>query len=163
MFSLDKKKASLRALGRKVPLKALSHVQPIFLLQMLIGLSQVLNGGGARPEALARALILDGQQRLRRIRKAAPHLDLSLEHLLSRIRPSETRDERLSDEESAVQAMLEMCLGLMLRWLSKAADQSYPHPSSSIVVRRLPSADMTPPFCFSSLHLLFRARSCLIS
>jgi hypothetical protein len=162
MFSLDREKAALRALGQKVPLKALPHIQPIFLLQTLIGLSQVLNGGAAQPEALARALILDGQQRLRRLREVAPHLDLSLEHLLERIRSSDKGDEHLSDEESAVQAMLEMCLGLMLRWLSKVDDPAYACPSS-IVVRRLLSHDAHRPYCFSFLPPLFRARSCLIS
>jgi hypothetical protein len=137
-------------------------VQPVFVLQMLIGLSQVLNGGAARPEALARALILDGQQRLRRLREAAPHLDLSLAHLLDRIRSSEARDEQLSDEESAIQAMLEMCLGLIMRWLSKADDRLHPHASSIALKCLLPFAVLLPS-CPSFLHLLFRARSCLIS
>jgi hypothetical protein len=163
MLSLGKKKAALCALGQKVPLKALPHVQPIFLLQMLIGLSQLLNGSAAQPEALARALILDGQQRLRKLRKAAPHLDLSLEPLLNRIRPNGTADGQLSDEESAAQAMLEMCLGLLLHWLSKADNQPYPH-ASSIAMKYLPPFDVLLPSHPSSLHpLRFRARSCLIS
>ncbi len=162
MISLRKKKAALLALGRKVPLKALPHVQPIFLLQVLIGLSQILNGGAANSEALARALILDGQQRLRKLREAAPHLDLSLAHLLNGIHPTQTADEDPSDEESAVQAMLEVCLGLVLRWLSKADDQSYPY-ASSIAVKRLPSFDVPLSSYPSCLHFLFRARSCLIS
>jgi len=161
MFSLgDKRKEALRALGRRVPLKGLPNVQPIMLLQMMIGLSQALNGGSARPEAVARALVLDGQQRLRALRKAAPHLDLSLGRLLSKICSSETSDDHLSDEESAVQAMLELCLGLMLRWLSKGDDRLHAKPAG--VVRVLGCDILLFPR-YSSYHPLFRARSCLIS
>ncbi len=163
MLSLGEKKAALRALGQKVPLKTLPRVQPIFLLHMLIGLSQLLNGSAAQPEALARALILDGQQRLRRLRKAAPHLDLSLEPLLNRICPNGMADGQLSDEESAAQAMLEMCLGLVLHWLSKTDNEPYSH-ASSMAVKHLLSFDVLLTLCPSSLHLPpFRARSCLIS
>lgn len=162
MVSLGKRKASLRALRRKVPLPALPQVQPMFLMQMLIGLSQVLNGTAAKPEALARALILDGQQRLRKLRDATPHLDLSFVPLLDRIRPSETVDEHLSDEQDAVQAMVEMCLGLLLHWLSKGNDPPY-HQASSIRMKHLPSLDVLFFSRFSDLHLLFRARSCLTS
>jgi len=161
MILLTRRTASLQALRRKVPLDALPHVQPMFLLQMLIGFSQILNGGAARSEALARTLILDGQQRLCRLREVAPHLDLSLVPLLEKIRPSETGDEPFSDEERAVQAMLEMCLGLVLHWLSKRDDEFCPCVFS-IVVKRLPVLDVVLASCFSSLHLLFRARSCLI-
>ena len=161
MISLGKRKAALRAWGQKVPLKALPHVQPVFLLQMLIGLSQVLNGG-AHPEVLASALILDGQQRLRKLCKIAPHLDLSLQCLLSRIRPPEMVEEQLSDEESAFQAVLEMCLGLLLRWLSRVGDRFCPRVSSFAASRSLPFDVL--PLSHSSVHLLlFRARSCLIS
>jgi hypothetical protein len=129
---------------------------------MLIGLSQVLNGSAAKPEALARALILDGQERLRALRKAAPHLDLSLDRLLSRICSNETMDEQLSEEESAIQAVLEMYLGLILRWLSKSDDWAGPR-TSSVVVKPLPPLDVLLMSLSSSPHLLFRARSCLIS
>jgi hypothetical protein len=161
MFSLGKRKAVLHTLGQKVPLKALPHVQPIFLLQILIGLSQILNGSAAQPEALARALILDSQRRLQRLREAAPHLDVSLDTLLNKIRPHGTADEDLSDEESAVQALFEMCLGLMLHWLSKANDRSYP-PLSSVAAKRLPSVGVLLRSISPSLHLLVTARSCLI-
>lgn len=162
MFSLGTDTVDLRALRRKVPLKALSHVQPIVMLQMVVGFSQVLNGNAAQPEAVARALILDGQQRLRMLREAAPHLDLSLGGLLRRIRANETSEEHLSEETSAVQALLEMCLGLMLRWLSRRDDQTYTTPPDTGI----------GPFSFSELLLLpylsspdrlFRARSCPIS
>lgn len=161
MFSLGKKKAALRALGRRVPLKALPNVQPILLLQMVIGLSQTLNGAVAQPEAVARALITDGQQRLRALRRAAPNLDLSLSRLLRKICSSEMSEDDLSDEESAVQAMLEVCLGLMLHWLSKKKDRPYADAPSTGGKRVLLADASSMPH--PSLYLLFRARSCLIS
>lgn len=161
MSSFSRRKGSLRALRRKVPLHALPRVQPTFLLQMLIGLSQVVNGGAAKSEAVARALILDGQQRLRRLQEVAPHLDLSLAHVLEKIRPNDIVDEHPSDEETAVQAMLEMCLGLLLRWLS-GAPAPFHRRASPFLARCLPVLDVSFSPRFSSLHLLFRARSCLI-
>lgn len=162
MFSLGKNTVDLRALRRKVPLKALSHVQPIVLLQMVVGLSQALNGNAAQPEAAARALILDGQQRLRRLRAAAPDLDLSLGGLLRKICANETPEAHLSEEASAVQAMLEMCLGLMLRWLSKRDDQSFT-PPPDVGVGLLSFAEFLLLPHISSPDHLFRARSCPIS
>lgn len=162
MFSWGKRKAALRALGRKVPVKALPDVRSLFLLQMVIGLSEALNGSAAQMETVARALMLDGQQRLHALRKAAPHLDLSLDRLLSTIRSHETPDDPLSPEESAVQAMFEVCLGLMLRWLSKRDDYLCPQ-ASSITARRVFSFDVPLPSCDSFSQHLFRARSCLIS
>ncbi|MGD2104112.1 MAG: hypothetical protein PVJ55_03220 [Anaerolineae bacterium] len=156
---MSNKRIDLRALRRQVPLKALSHVHPILLLQVAVGFSQVLNGSAAQPEAVARALILDGQQRLRVLRQAAPHLDLSLSRLLGRICSSERSEDHLSDEESAVQAMLEMCLGLMIRWLSKKDDQSYSHPPDAGIGLLFPSELLLHP-CLAFPHLLFKARSC---
>jgi hypothetical protein len=162
MFSLSKRAAALKALGRKVPLRTLTKMQSAVLFQMLIGLSQAVNGGAAQAESVARALILDGQRRLRALRRAAPHLDLSLTRLLSRIRSNDMPDDRLSDEESALQAVLEVCLGLMLRWLSGRDDRLHTTPScetgGSTEFFELPW-----PSRLSSSHLLFRARSCLIS
>jgi hypothetical protein len=162
MFSLSKRrKAALRALGEKVPLKGLPDVRPLLLLQMVMGLSQILNGGAAQYRAVARALVRDGEQRLRELGKAAPHIELSLGRLLSRICSSEMSDDDLSDEESAAQAVLEMCLGLMLHWLSRRDDRSYPHVTLG-EGGRLFALDV-PSHPRSSLHPLFRARSCLIS
>ena len=162
MFSLSKKRRNpLRVLGEKVPLKALPDVQPLLLLQMVMGLSQILNGGAAQSRSVARSLIRDGEQRLRALGKAAPHIDLSLGRLLSRMCSSEMRGEDLSDEECAAQAVLEMCLGLMLHWLSRWEDRSYPHVALDRGKRLFPVGVLSPPCSF--FHPLSRARSCLIS
>lgn len=162
MFSLGKKSVDLRALRRKVPLKALSGVQPIVLLQMAVGFSQALNGNAAQPEAVARALILDGQQRLHALREAAPQLDLSLGGLLRKICANETSSEHLAEEAVAVQALLEMCLGMMLRWLSRQDDQS-DAPSPDIAVGPLSYSGLQLLPYLSFPDHLFRARSCPIS
>lgn len=151
--------SSLRALGRTVPLKALPPVQPVFLLHALIGFSQTLNNSAAQLEALARALIIDGQQRLRTLRDAAPHLHLPLEQLLEIVRSKDDNSENLPEEESVVQAMLAMCLGLMLQWLSKSNYRSYPAVSSIAWKPFLPRD--VPSRCFSLL-LPLRVRACPI-
>jgi hypothetical protein len=152
---------SVRALGRKVPLEVLPQVQPILLLHTLIGLSQTLNSSAVQLEALARALIMDGQQRLRRLRNAAPHLHLPLEQLLEMVRREDDNREHLSKEESALQAMLEMCLGLMLQWLSRRDCCSYP-ATASITGKLVLPVDAffrSRPF---PLLLPFRVRACPI-
>jgi hypothetical protein len=148
-------------LRRKGPLKVLPEVQPIFLLQALIGFSQTLNGSASQLEALARALIMDGQQRLRRLRDAAPHLHLPFEELLEMVRSKDHNREDLSDEESAVQAMLEMFLGLMLQWLSRANCCVYPAVSSLTWKLILPADAPFPP-CSLRLLLPLRVRACPI-
>ena len=161
-MSLLSKKAisSLRGLGRQVPLGTLPQLQPILLLQALIGVSQTLNSSAVQLEVLARTLIMDGQQQLRRLRDAAPHLHLPVEQLLQMIR-SEDKRQDLSDEESMVQAMLEMCLGLVLQWLSRSNCQSYPSVSSVTGKPVLPVDAL-----FRSRHLLLllplRVRACPI-
>lgn len=162
MFSWSKRRAALRALGRKVPLKAVSDLQSVFLLQMMIGLSQVLNDGATQAETRARTLVLDSQQRLRALRQAMPYLDLSFDRLLSRVGPNKTPDDPLSPEESAVQAMLEMCLGLILRLLSKPGGH-FSARAPYILGKIAISFDVPLLPCFSSQYPLFRARSCLIS
>jgi hypothetical protein len=161
MLSSRKKKSRflLRTLGRKVSLKGLPHVQPLFLLQILIGVSQALNGSAAHAEALARALVLDGRRRLSGLRHAAPHLNLSLDQLLRMARSDERSNDDLSAEESATRALLEVCLGLMLRWLSKRNRPS--HPSMSCGPSRCSfSVDIPFPLTFFSLILPLRARAC---
>jgi hypothetical protein len=163
MSPLSKGKAvsSLRALGRKVPLRALAQVQPVVLLQTLIGFSQTLNGSAAQLERLARALIMDGEQRLRRLRDAAPSWRLSLGQFLERVRSKDDHTERLSEEESAVQAMLQLLLGLMLEWLSKRSSCSHsavPSIGSKLFVLFDP---LFPPWRFPLL-LPPRIRACPI-
>lgn len=153
--------SSLQALGRRVPVKALPQLQPILLLHALIGFSRTLNSSAAQLEALARALIMDGQQRLRTLRDAAPHLHLPLEQLLEMVRSKDLNTAHPSKEESAVQAMLEMCLGLMLQWLSKRNYRSYPAVSSIAWNLFLP-VDALFRSCHLPLLLPLRIRACPI-
>jgi hypothetical protein len=148
-------------LGRKVPLKVLPQVQPILLLQALIALSHTLNGSAAQLEALARTLISDGQQRLGRLRDAAPHIHLPLDQLLEMVRFKGDNREDLSEEAIAVQAMLEMYLGLMLQWLSKRNCRFYPAMSSVARKHLFPANVLLPPR-YSPLLLPLRARACPI-
>ena len=112
--------SSLHALRRKVTLEALAGLQPLLLLQMLVGVSQTVNGSVARSQALARTLLLSGQQRLRDLLAAAPRLHLPLEQVL-RVRHSGEAER--TPEEAAAQALLELCLGLMLQWMAEHACQ----------------------------------------
>lgn len=152
----------LRTLGRRVTFEGLPRLQPIFVLQILVGLSQALNGSAARVEALAGALVLDGQRRLSQLRSAAPHLSLSVEQLRRMALSGERNVEDLSAEESAVQGLLEVCLGLMLQFLSSADRRSYPSALRGSEKHLLCPALRFFPL---SLPLLFplRARDCLIS
>jgi len=151
----------LRTLGRKVSLKGLPHLQPVFLLQILIGVSQALNGGAAQAEALARGLVLDGQRRLSELRNAAPQVSLSLEQLLKVAHANKRDEEDLSAEESAVQALLEVCLGLMLRLLSKK-DQRWCPSLYAVPPIRLFCYNARFPFVAFPLILPLRARACPI-
>jgi hypothetical protein len=153
--------SSLRALGRRVHLKALPQVQPIFVLQILIGLSQTLNGSAAQLEALGRALMIDGQQRLRSLRDAAPHLHLPLEQLLEIVRSKNDNQEDLSEEENAVQALLEVYLGLVLQWLLKWDCGSYPTVSYHACKLFFPF-DTLFPSCRLPLLVPLRVRACPI-
>jgi len=107
---------SLHALRRKVTLEALAGLQPLLLLQMLVGVSQTVNSSVSRSGALARTLFLSGQQRLGDLLAAAPRLHLSLEQVLEVCRSGDT--ER-SPEETAAQALVELCLGLMLQLMAE--------------------------------------------
>lgn len=122
MSFLAKRKASisLRALQQKVPIEALAYLQPILLLRVLLTVSQSLQGRIPQPEALARTLLLDGQQRLRKLLDAAPRLNLPLDKVAEIIHANDADDD-LTPEEDAVQALLEMCLALMLRWMSQGS------------------------------------------
>lgn len=157
LFGKNKASPSLRALRQKVAVETLAHVQPILLLRILIGLSQSLNGGIAQPEALARALLLDGRQRLRRLLDAAPRLNLPLEDVLEILHSDDGDDEERTAEESAVQALFEMCLGLILQWLAEKNTLSQA-PAFSGNVQRIDT------FFSPSLHFLLlrppRTRAC---
>jgi hypothetical protein len=112
--------SGLEALRRKVNLETLAHLQPLMLLQMLVEVSQTVNDGVSSSQALARTLLLSGQQRLRELMDAAPRLHLPVERVIELCRAG---DAERTPEETAAQALFELCLGLMLHWMAKAACQ----------------------------------------
>jgi hypothetical protein len=115
--------SSLEALRRKVNLETLALLQPLMLLQMVVGVSQTVNEGVSNSQALARTLLLSGQQRLRELMDTAPRLHLPVERVLELCRADAA--ER-TEEEAAAQALFELCLGLMLHWMAKTAGQRRP-------------------------------------
>lgn len=145
-----------------MPLQVWPKVEPLLLLKLVVDLSQVLDGAVAQPEAVARAMIRDGRQRMRALRLGAPNLDISFSRILTWISSESTAHEHLGDDEDALQALLEMCLGLVLRWLSRRREPSQvqPSPLSSGAFR---FSERRWLLCFFSLHRRSRARSCLIA
>jgi hypothetical protein len=144
---------SLHALRRKVTPEILAHLQPLLLLQMLMGVSQAVHGSLSRSQALARTLLLNGQQRLGDLLAAAPRLHLPIEQVLD-IGRSDGAEH--TPEETAAQALLELCLGLMLQW---TAQDGRRRCATALPSRR----QRTMPSCFLSFPSSrpFRARSCL--
>ncbi|HUX75547.1 MAG TPA: hypothetical protein VMY40_02760 [Anaerolineae bacterium] len=112
--------SSLEALRRKVNLETLALLQPLMLLQMVVGVSQTVNESVSNSQALARTLLLSGQQRLRELLDAAPRLHLPVERVLELCRAD---DAERTPEEAAAQALFELCLGLMLHWMAETAGQ----------------------------------------
>jgi hypothetical protein len=155
MLRLGKKQAtsSLHALRRKITLQALARLQPILLLQMLVGISQSVNSSVSRSQTLARTLLLSGQQRLHDLLASAPRLHLSVEQVLEFCRSG---DAKRTPEEDAAQALLEVCLGLMLQWMTESARR---HRTSATVSRRQRVSSSYFPLCF--LQCPPRVRSCL--
>lgn len=160
-LAMLKEKIRLLSLGQRVTLEELGQIQPVFLLQVMVAVCHALNESAVHAEAIARGLVLDGQRRLNGLRRAAPHLTLSLQHVLKLARSMGRGDDDLSAEERAVQALLEVCLGLVLEWLSPRAHRSHPSASSSsskqfslidVSLLLAPLRPMVPP----------RARSCPI-
>ena len=144
---------SLEALRRKVNLETLSHLQPLLLLQMVVGASQTVNSHVSSSQALARTLLLSGQQRMRELLDAAPRLHLPLEQVLEFCRAG---DAERTPEETAARALLELCLGLMLYWLAEIACRQ-----SATFVPRGRKRAMPSYFLFYPSLSLPRARSCL--
>ena len=112
--------SSLEALRRKVNLETLAHLQTLVFLQMLVGVSQTVSEGVSSSQALARTLLLNGQQRLRELLDAAPRLHLPVERMLELCHAG---DAEHKPEETAAQALFELCLGLMLHWMAKKTCQ----------------------------------------
>ena len=145
--------SSLEALRRKVNLETLTHLQTLVFLQMLVGVSQTVSDGVSSSQALARTLLLSGQQRLRELLDAAPRLHLPVERVLELCRAN---DAEHTPEETAAQALFELCLGLMLCWMAKKPCQ-----------RRTIATPCSGPRVSPSFFLAYpsprpsRARSCL--
>ncbi len=159
MLSSKKMRSSLRLLRTRVSLKGVPHLQPVFLLQITVAVSQALNGSAVQAETLARGLVLDGRRRLSMLPRAAPHLSVSREHIL-RLACSYERDiHKLSAEESAVQALLELCLGLVLQWLSRSDHRTH-FALSTAPLNCLSFLNFSFPFVFLPSLLPARARSC---
>jgi len=145
---------SLEALRRKVNLETLSHLQPLLLLQMVVGASQTVNSHVSSSQALARTLLLSGQQRMRELLDAAPRLHLPLEQELEICRSD---DAQRTPEETAARALFELCLGLRLHWLAGSAcrqpatfvPRSHKHAMSSYI---LSYPSQSPPRARSCLH-----------
>lgn len=154
MFASAQKTAasSLDALRRKVNLQhMLAGLQPLLLLQMVGGLSQAVSSGVSQTQALARTLLLSGQQRLRTILAAAPRLRLFLQ------RPPASDS---TPEEAAAQALLEVCLGLMLEWIARRARRSHCDLPPLPYNRRQGSSAHSPS---SSAFYPLKARRCISS
>jgi hypothetical protein len=120
MLTLDKRTAvsSLNALRRKVTVETLASLQPVLLLQMVVGVSQSVNTSVSRSRALARTMFLSGQQRLHNLLASAPRLHLPVEQVLALCHSSSTE---YTPEEAAAQALLELCIALILQWLTECA------------------------------------------
>jgi len=144
--------SSLNALRRKVTLEALAGLQPLLLLQMLVGVSQTVNSSLSRSGALARTLLLNGQQRLRGLLAAAPRLHLPVGQVLEFRRSG---DAESTPEETAAQALLELCAGLMLQWMAE-----YAHRHRTAVVLCRPQRVLPSYFLSNSSLRPPRTRSC---
>lgn len=107
--------ASIHTLRRKIVLEVLARLQPLLLLQMLAGLSRTATTGISQAQALARSLLLDGRQRLLSILAAAPRLHLPMDKLRELAQSDQTAQ---TPEQAAAQALIELCLGLILQWLN---------------------------------------------
>ncbi len=110
--------SSFSALQRRVILETVSNLQSLLLLQVLIGISQTVNSSVSSSRALARTLILSGQQRLHDLLSNTPRIKLPLERLLELCKTGEACDAQRSPEKAAAQALIELCLGLMLQWMA---------------------------------------------
>jgi len=147
---------SFHKLRRKVTPEILGNLQPILLLQILAGISHTVNNSVSHSRALARTLLLSGQQRLCDLLAAAPRLHLPVEQALKICRSGDVdSDADRTPEEVAAQALLELCLGLMLQWMVKAAHRGY-------AIGPLPGQQRNSPLYFLSFPSSCppRARSC---
>lgn len=160
MSSLLKRKPafSLPKLRQEVAIEALARLQPL-LLQVLLahsGLSETLNGAFAQPQVMARSLFWSGQCKLRKLLAAAPRLNLSLDKVLDISQLLGEGKNGGAPEKDILQAMLEMCLGLMLQCMNvNRGNTDRFHPTC--VCKCNESSHLSPSLSRFSLP---RARSC---
>lgn len=144
--------SSFPALRRRVTHEALAGLQPLLLMQVLVGVSQTVNSSVSRSRALAHTLFLSGQQRLSDLLAASPRLHLPVERVLELCHSG---DAERTPEETAAQALLELCIGLMLQWIAEGACR----PGTTVMLSR---RQRVPPSCFLSFPSPrpSRTRSC---
>jgi hypothetical protein len=154
MLTLDRRTAasSLDALRRKVTVETLTNLQPLLLLQMIAGVSQSVNSSVSRSRTVARTLFLSGQQRLQGLLASAPRFRLPVEQMLALCRSGGMTH---TPEEAVVQALLELCIAMILQWLTECACR---RRATVTVGRRQRVASPHPLFLASDS--LPRARSC---
>jgi hypothetical protein len=113
----------LTIMRRKAAIQALQRLP--LLLPALLEVSQVVVTQVSRSPALARGLLLEGSQHLAGIHVELPHLP-QLGRWISQI--VARGDSNVDAESDAVQALLELCLGLVLRWLGPDVQEQWNHP-----------------------------------
>ena len=147
MFHLGKKQAtsSLHALRRKITLQTLTRLQPILLLQMLVGISQSVNSSVSRSQTLARTLLLSGQQRLNDLLASAPRLHLSVEQILEFCRPSDAKHTPEEDAAHAERASARRLLDHVVRRLIGSPAAASSARSHVLVSRLRRSGGAAPP------------------
>jgi hypothetical protein len=152
---------SLPKLRQEVAIEALARLQPLLLLQVLLahsGLSQALDGAFAHPQTVARSLFWDGQRKLRKLLSAAPRLNLSLDRVLDISQLLGEGENQGAPEEDILQALLEMCVGLMLQCMNRE-DTDWSNPT--YICKSCITSPLIPFFPSLSRFSLPRARSCL--
>jgi hypothetical protein len=154
MLTLDRRTAasSLNALRRKVTVETLASLQPLLLLQMIVGVSQSVNSSVSRSRAMARTLFLSGQHRLHNLLASAPRLHLPVEQVLELCRSGGTG---CTPEEAAARALLELCVALILQWLAECACR---RRATVTLCKRQRAA--SPYLLFLASESLPRTRSC---
>lgn len=136
----------------KITLDALTHLQPLVLLQMVASVSQTVNIHVSSSQALARSLLLSGQERLRDLLAGAPRLHLPVEQVLEFCRAGEAEG---APEQTAAWALLELCLAMILLWMAETARKCH---ATAVVCRRQPVPRL---YLSHSPPCPPRARSCL--
>ena len=127
---------SSRPFQRPAFRQALAGLQPLLLLPVLTNLSSIVGSHVSHTQALARTLLLGGQQRLHDLLAAAPRLRLP--EKWESVAACFDDENRAPPEEAAVQALLELFLGLILQVMAAYAQANRTTGASSGGQRALP-------------------------